>query len=65
MTTAEGFETSVTVNISPIQDYMYVHADNHVHLSITENYLTFLQQASHNHLSSIQTIGDQKIVKIV
>ena len=32
--------------------------------SIKKNHLTFLQQASHNHLSSIQTISDQKIVKV-
>ena len=32
-------------------------------ISIKKNPLTFLQQASHNHLSSIQTKGDQKIVK--
>ena len=32
-------------------------------ISIKKTHLTFLQQASHNHLSSIQTKGDQKIVK--
>ena len=75
MTTAQVVETSVTVNISPVQDYIYIHLDNHVKptcpytvelslISIKKNHLTFLQQASHNHLSSIQTISDQKIVKV-
>ena len=75
MTTAQVVETSVTVNISPVQDYIYIHLDNHVKptcpytvelslISIKKNHLTFLQQASHNHLSSIQTMGDQKIVKV-
>ena len=29
MTTAQVVETSVTVNISPVQDYIYIRLDNH------------------------------------
>ena len=75
MTTAQVVEMSVTVNISPVQDYIYIHLGNHAKrtcpytvelslISIKKNHLTFRQQASHNHLSSIQTMGDQKIVKV-
>ena len=38
MTTAQVVETSVTVNISPFQDYIYIRLDNHAQPSCPYKY---------------------------
>ena len=53
MTTAQVLETSVNVNISPVQDYIYIHSDNHAQPTCPSKYsstVTYIHQKESSNL---------------
>ena len=53
MTTVQVVETSVTVNISPFQDYIYIRLDNHAQPSCPYKYsstVTYIHQKESSNL---------------